>query len=377
MQVSEDFAKLKKCWIGIIYDNVLGMNMDIADSKKDVKNIYFVQNFHGIQYFLSLYKPTESNLIVMGEPKSLHKFFQEIMPTENKTIVPTLLLRRHRLLVQLYYIFLWRIRYTRLFKEIKPPAKAYCFHKGGDIHFYILLGYLSKRGVDIENYITINNSKQKQMENRKRLHMLHQLYQLPQKLLTLLLNIVAGIKPTTPGPFGIYSNLNRVKLVDYRPLSWGLLSKKYHWAYNSDFKNAILIVDDPIQDHIGVNLKKTQENLISFFTPLSNNGIKIHLKPHYGPTYHASSVNSFSGTSFKEQIRILPEYFPVELIMNQYQEVYCFASISSRTPIKGKKYSLANLIEFNSKENKDLFWKLLKDNYSEEITKIEYVNING
>lgn len=342
-----------------------------------IKNVYFVQNLHGIQYFLSLYEPSESNLIVMGEVPSLHKFLQEIMPDENKTVAPYLLLDRYRLFTQPYYVFLWRIRYTRLLKEIKPPAKAYCFHEGGDIHFYILLGHLSRRGVDIENFIIESNFNQERIEGWNLRRLLRWLYYLPQRMHSRILNVAAGIRPTKPGRFGIYSNLDRVKLMDYRPLSWERLAKKYHWTYNTDTKNTVLLVDGPVQDHPGVNVKKTQENLISFFTQLSNKGLKIHLKPHYGPTFYTVNINSFSGTSFKEQIRILPEYFPVELIMNQYQEVYFFASFSSRTPIAGKKYSLANLVEFNSKKNKDLFWKLLRDNCVEEMTKVKFVEING
>lgn len=337
-----------------------------------IRNVYFVQNLHGIQYFLSLYEPEQSNLIAMSDEKSLHQFLQDIMPNERKIVVPRvpferLPLRRHAFR-RLVHFCLWRIRYTGLLREVLPLAKAYFFGSGGSIHFFILLGYLSRRGVEIK-YVDAHSAH----FHQERIESPH----FSSRLYLWFLSTMAGIRLTRYRTrYWDYLGLaNWVEPVTYRPDSWDHLAMKYGWTFQNESQNAILLIDGPIQSFnnigAGVNIEETQRNLVCYFSELLNKGIQIHLKPHYD----AEGVNSFSGTSLEKKVRILPESFPVELIMNAYQEVYFFCSVSGSTPIQGKKYSLANLVVFNSEERKDLFRKLCEDDFGEEITKVEFITI--
>ncbi|MFQ6116585.1 MAG: hypothetical protein ACE5NG_21225 [bacterium] len=336
-----------------------------------IENVYFVESLHGIQYFLSLCKAEQSNLIVMGENRSLHQFIQDIMPNERKITIPRIpRLNFHPYKLSYYFSFFWlvccflfwRIYYTRFLKEIRPPAKAFFFARDGSEHFYIVLGYLARRGVQI-NYVdalSANYYAEPIEEQRFR-----------SRLYLWFLGRVGGIqlarfRARLKEKLGL---VNCFEPMPHTPDSWQLLSKKYRWNYRSEAENAILVVDRPIQAYRGVNVEKTQQNLIRFFSEFLGKGVQIHLKPHYS----WPAINSFSGTNVEEKIKILPRYFPVELIMNQYQEVYLFTSASGSIPIEGKKYSLARLVVFDSKDEEDTFWKICEDNFGEEIAKVEFV----
>ena len=65
-----------------------------------------------------------------------------------------------------------------------------------------------------------------------------------------------------------------------------------------------------------------------------------------------------------------------ELIMNQYQEVYFFNSIAACAPISCKKFCLAKLIVFDSKDSEDLFWTFLRKNLGTEIASVEFVDLD-
>ena len=87
------------------------------------KKIYFVENLHGIQYFLSLYQPDDTNLIVISkEAKSSNMFLQEIMPDEEKLIVPRIPLRyfvsKWQFEAQNAQIVAWCNRYGHLLSHI-------------------------------------------------------------------------------------------------------------------------------------------------------------------------------------------------------------------------------------------------------------------
>lgn len=339
-----------------------------------IKNIYFIQNLHGIQYFLSAYNPSESNLVVISRTrnKSLQKFLQEIMPNEKIIVVPYLTIPRHPLLKLpfAFYVFLWRIRYTKLFRKVKSTAKAYCLHEGGPFHFFILLAYLSGKGVEIKNFIPhlADASRLRRNHVTGKFYVEDQQLPLLPRIFLALTNAAAGTG-TKLKYFNIYSGLKNAEIVDYRPLSWDLLAKKYRWNYKNNTENAILLVSCSTKDYPGINGRETKKNLVPFFTEILDKGMKIHAKPHYGDV----EADLFHGTPLENKIEILPEYFPVELIMNQYKEVYFFASFSCSTPIRGKKYSLAKLVVFNSKESKDRYWKYIRDNYGNEAANIEFL----
>lgn len=353
-----------------------------------IENVYFVENLHGIQYFLSSCELNESNLVVMSENRSLHQFLREIMPNENKIAIcglrltpypslteslsstrhslPSRLLRKIYYLrlpvYQLFHVLFWRIYYTRLLKGIRPPAKAYFFSKCESLHFFVLLGYLARKGIDIRFIDGISESFY--MERIEEQHLFPRFY-------LWVLGLAAGVK-LARAQARYWQFLELVDSIHPTAChldSWELLAEKYHWAHINRDRDAILLVDGPIQTISGANIKDTQKNLVRFFTPFLEKGVQIHLKPHY----NHPEIDSFDGTQLGDEIKKLPSYFPVELIMNHYQSVYFFASVSGSTPIKGKKCSLANLMVFNSEEKRDLFWKLCQDDFSKEMGVIEFV----
>ena len=76
--------------------------------------------------------------------------------------------------------------------------------------------------------------------------------------------------------------------------------------------------------------------------------MKVHLKRHYN-----QPLNSFKGLPFEKGIDILPIHYPAEIIMDYYQEVYGISTIAFSNPIKGKKFSLFNLVVFEEKVRRE------------------------
>ena len=106
--------------------------------------------------------------------------------------------------------------------------------------------------------------------------------------------------------------------------------------------------------NMDINVERTLDNLVRFLSRLIDQGKSIHLKPHCDEKY---KYHSLTGTSLENEVKVLPKYFPVELIMNQYSEVYGSWSSALAAPIDGRIYSLGDLMVFNSEESERSFRK--------------------
>lgn len=353
-----------------------------------IKKVYFVKNLHGIRYFLSLYEPSDEHLIIVGKNASLQQFLREILPYENKIPIGNLRLTPYsslteslnstprslpsRWLRRMYYLFvpiyqachvlLSRIYYASLLRGIKAPAEAYLFSKSGSLEFLVMASCLRKKGIDIRFVDAISEGFY--LERVEEQSFLSRFYLWTSSL-------AAGVKLAMGRAryWQSFELANPILPTVCQPDSWERLAEKYRWTHINGDTDAILLVDGPIQLFRGVNIKDTQENLIGFFAQFLDNGVQIHLKLHY----NHPEISSFDGTQLEDKIKKLPAYFPAELIMNHYERVYLFGSSSGSAPIKGKKYSLANLVVFDSEEERDLFRKLYQDSFSKEIGVIEFV----
>ena len=324
------------------------------------KKIYFVENLHGIQYFLSLYQPDDTNLIVISkEAKSSNMFLQEIMPDEEKLIVPRIPLRyfvsKWQFEAQNAQIVAWCNRYGHLLSHIQPPATAYFFGTNGSIHFFILLNQLQDKGIEIK-YV---NAHPDFLHDPVPDHCLDIQYRRHLKDLSKLLGFRVIAEKCRAWIDIALADYPRP--LDYTPDSWQILCEKYSWSFKRVSEDAVLLIDGPIQAYKGIVFEKSQRILVAFLRKLMDRGMKIHLKPHYDERRDSTSL---SGTYLEKKVRILPKYFPVELIMHQYPVIYGYSSTSLATPIKGKKYSLANLLKFNSTDAERVFWEIFNDVYA-------------
>jgi len=150
------------------------------------------------------------------------------------------------------------------------------------------------------------------------------------------------------------------------PMSWSDISEKYRWQFKRKTQNAVLFIDCTLQSVIGLDPHLSQRNVVDFFSQLIDKGVAIHLKSHQG-----HQQNTFSGTELENKVEILPTFYPVELIMDYYQEVYGINSAALRYPIKGKKLALVKLLVFTSQERESILNNTFRINVGTEINNIE------
>ena len=233
--------------------------------------IYFVENFHGIQYFLSIIDPKEKNLIITSGNPHLEKFLDEILPEQERLIIPRI--PSYRFFVLPFLLLLWRWKYSKILAR-KDVHKAYFFSKGNNIHFFAVLAQLQKSKCDI---YFIDGSGGKFIETPV------DETSLLQKLYNLILGICCGqdlIRYKCWGwiHFGLkhFNNFETVRL-----LEWEKIAKKFNLP-TEKVNNAVLIVDGPIQDIPGVDISKTQKKLVKYFSENLKKLIKIlFLAIHY------------------------------------------------------------------------------------------------
>ena len=134
-----------------------------------INKVYFIANHHGIQPFLSQYDHNDSNLIVMYETKvELIQFIQELMPDAKLLLLPRMRMIQKRYFTyrdllknlpkDILFVAKMRLRSKRLFKDISPSANAYFYDDHEHVPFYVLLGYLSRKGISV-NYIDPSESR--------------------------------------------------------------------------------------------------------------------------------------------------------------------------------------------------------------------------
>lgn len=311
--------------------------------------IYFVENFHGIQYFLSIVEPMERNLIVTSGNKHLKCFLDDVLPNQKRIVIPRI--PCHRFFIMPFLLVLWRIKYSRIF-PMKNQGDAFFFSKGNNLHFFSVFRSLQKKGCNL-HFIDGSGGK----FNEK----LIQEESVLQKIYNSILGMCCGqeIVRYQCRAWTHFGLKNFPVPMQTEPLSWERIADKFG-APKEKEKNAILIVDGPIQDISGVDVAKTQANLLQYFS--ENVKKEIHLKPHISYERH-----SFSGTPFEKMIKILPKHIPAELVMLRYDDIYFFSSAACYGEGKATKTSLAKLLAFDDEDAKDAFWKLFSDYYGDKV----------
>lgn len=309
--------------------------------------VYFVENFHGIQYFLSLITPAEENLIITSGNPHLERFLDDILPRQERMIIPRI--PCYRFFILPFLLLFWRWRYSRILSE-KNPNEAYFFGKGCNLHFFTVFRFFQTRGRSIR-FVDGSGGKFKE-ELILETSILQKAY---NKLLSLCCGQqLARYQCWAWNHIGLASfpETEQINLLDWRDIA-----NKFNFSAEK-LNNAALLVDGPIQDIPGVDIKKTQTNLVNYFTENVNKD--IHLKMHINYDY-----NSFSGTSIEKNLTLLPRHIPAELIILRYNEIYFFSSASCYGHHDDKKlYSLSKLLVFNLQGAEANYWKLFNDYYS-------------
>jgi hypothetical protein len=336
------------------------------------ENIYFIP-YGSLRYFLSIIEPGKSNLIIIQDTPHLRQFVSEALPDETLIASPRIDSRRipvnskNRFLQRMLDILIFRFQIPEPLKNISPQAKVFLFQEVGYLSFFILCKYLQKKGA-IVNFVDFGNPvnhKHKVSRNN-----------LPGSLRVELwfLQLLSGLRLAWfEAPYkkklkmiGLSNHLEPMKV---SPMPWNEISRKYSLRFGIDTKKAVLFIDCTLQTIIGIDVKRSQQNVVDFISHFIDKGVVVHVKGHQG-----EQLNSFSGTALEHKVQILPTYYPVELIMDYYQEVYGIISVSLSNPIKGKKFSLANLLVFKPEERVVDFNRAYKAACGKEIGNISLVD---
>jgi len=336
----------------------------ICEEKTEKKNykyevLYFVPAVDGIRYFLSHYDPDKSTLVITNDNiESINKLLKIMLPDQKIISIPNLKFNGFPTTEEVYELQIkeleaYKKKYIDILNQYLPVKKAYMFSNHSQFNFFILLNQLESEGaqvstikVDFENSFTPVESKY--LPTLFKLHLEKMTKIIGYKMYLLSMTVSDYTVNIGIGP------LSHLKSIEYKPLSWYELADKFSLNFTIDTKGAVLFIDTPIQYYYrGVNVLKTQNNIGNFFKKLMLEGKKIHLKPHY---QDAAKSHSLSGSEIERSLQILPSFFPVQLIMEEYSEIYAYSSSSLIAPIEGKKYSLSRFVEFNSVDTLFNYW---------------------
>lgn len=318
--------------------------------------VYFLDKIFGINHFLTLYNPDESNLIVMSEDQSLGAFFHDVLPDQVIRRVPRIPINYFpgpgEFPAQLSQINAWCKEYRNLLNDIQPPTKIFFFSKANTPHFFVLLADLKKRGLDIEYINPVPSSFT--IERIEKTSLPEVSYQHLQDLEKIIECPLYVYKYPLWLDFGIGEEYKSRTIT---PLSWEILGKTYAWKKPDDSDDAVLLIDGPLEVFGGLNMSTSTEHIVNFLLKLIGRGKKIHIKPHYDERLIGHSL---TGTILEDKVFVLPKYFPSEILVHHYGEIYGFNSMTLLSPTNGRKFTMSKLLVFNSKEHEDLHWHLFK-----------------
>jgi hypothetical protein len=328
------------------------------------ENIYFPGNFPSYQCFLSVYEKESKNLIVLGDNKSPNTFLREFFPSVSNIYIPNFITGRWSP-IKTFFVSLY---YKHKIKKILPIKNAYFFSHIQNIMYYSVLNYLKENNVKIH---FIEGAKGTYQADKITEHL-----DTKNKIRLWMLGKAVGEKVAIynmQSAFNMFGLNTKPEESIFNLLSWDEIREKFSYNKKKIKDNVVLVVDLPIQKlpsaKININVQKTQSNLITYFSSVINKGREIHLKPHYNTT---NGMNSFQGTDFQDNIKILPHCMPVELILNQYREVYFFTSITLDVPLQWKKKTLINLIEFESSKDKKKLMDVFYINARNELNSLQF-----
>jgi len=308
--------------------------------KAIIVDIYFVVNFHGIRSFLSGYDPSQNNLVLVSEEETATlDFFATILPKELIRRIP-------------HMKFLYGARWVDVIGNMIAFARAKQFARTWlpradhvTVHLYSTLfppnyfPYIFEYVRLAELVYFVPSHKGFYLFER------HRPLSRRQKIMKRLYSVAAG------GSLDYFVDSARFPILglgeEYPEkyetlLEWSQISTKYSFQYHEFEPNALLIVDMPLQIYSGIDLAASQKTLVSYFKAKIDLGKKVHLKPHYA----RPKINSFQGTELEHRVRVLPHDFPVEMVFDDYTEVYCFQSASMMSNSRIPKFSLLKLLTY-------------------------------
>lgn len=304
-------------------------------------HIHFVVNFHGIQAFLSEFDTSADNIVLIGEEEqATRNFLKRILPENSLQTLRPVRFDYGQRLRDVFANARRLLSQTRAEGTVVPAGRKFTLHIYSLVFPFDYYAHLFREIRNADKILFV--------QSHKGFYHLEELKTVSWKLKTaaFIYGLIAG------GRFQYYVDSVKVPLLGLRNdfpkyegvrLGWSAIREKFHFRHNEYEKEAVLIVDMPVQAWPEIDLKGSQDELVRFFKRKLDAGKKIHLKPHY----YRPGVHSFRGTEIENEIRILSSEFPTEIIFDDYDEVYAFTSAAMYAKTSAKKFSLVKLLRYH------------------------------
>ncbi len=314
-----------------------------------LKRLYFVENFHGIQYFLSVVSPDDDGVVVTSGDPVLGKFLDEAIPSVKRLVIPRVPSRRFFL--HPFFLLWWRIKYSRILRS-HDVDEAVFFGHVNNLHFFSTFKGFIRRGVCLR-YIDswrgrffINRIKEKSVL---------------RKLYNAILSAACGIEIARfQGRIFQVPGWSDPPIPDtIEALSWCQIAEKFGFP-TEKINDAVLLIDGPIHAFPGIDYERSVERVVDYLKRHVKR--KIHLKQHLTAGRH-----SFEGHPFEAELELAPRHIPAELLILRYNEIYFFSSNAGCADQgDARRFSLAKLLVFDSDDSEKAFWDLFSDYFKND-----------
>jgi hypothetical protein len=377
--ITEDLIEILDYLLRKLYYKIMFLT---ARKKPDVTKIYLQYDFYAINFLMSIYDPNEKNLFVVSDRIAESTLLRDLFPNDPVISFP------HQMFPHPYppkeewgdqFSMVKKVRHHLMssLKHVGPNAEVILFIDFTFIYFFVVVDFLREQGlkakfVNSHQFYVTKHSDQELLAQRPpdfQRYLKKLSYAAGVKLVEFAHEPVGvnvppgGPEPITAIGFGLAEPLESAAIA---PLSWPDIMEKFGLNESQQIDGAILFIETMFNDNslwgVVVDVEKTTESVTKFFSSKLQDGLEIHVKPHYSdPEY-----NMFEGTSLEHHVKLLPGDIPAELIMNKYEEVYMFLSSCARRRIRGKKYSLSPLVVFKDKTEERRYCAIQAGTYGSE-----------
>jgi hypothetical protein len=345
---------------------------------KNYDNIYLITGFHEIQIFLLDYdEKSPLNLIVIPENSDIEIFLNKVISNADIGRMRDIpfgvaywnLNKKsnffvNKIFFQIEAIFnILRLRFF-LVNNLKGKIQTNLFIYAylGNIQYYIFEKYFSKMSSGHSVIYNVPNLNQiSKVKNPK----------LTKKIIKLIYSLVSGVKMELYKT-AMYVTFGSKKFVSNESSNnpWPLIIKKFDIQLPNIDKDAVLIIDAPIQTMLGVKFKESLSRLEQYIYK-SIESKDIYLKPHYNHEF-----GTFDNSDILSKFNIIPKGFPVEIYMHFFNKIYFFTSSAiASSPVNSENVCLLNILEFKEQKFYNENLRIMKDSVSDRISYISFAEL--
>lgn len=350
-----------------------------CDKLSKYDNVYFVTGFHEIQIFLENYDiKSQSNLIIIPEESILDLFLTKFISNadigrikdiplgiaywdlkyKNNSFIQKIIFQ-FQALIQILFLRVYLIRKVKG----KINTNLFIYSYLGNIQHYIFERRFSK--------ISTGRSIIYKVPRLNNIDLIKQ-PKISKRLITLIYSLTSGVS------LGLYNTEMYVAFGAKNIASsvssknpWPLIISKFKIQLPNIEKDAVLILDAPIQHLMGVKINESVTRLEQYISN-SIDTSNIYFKPHYN-----HNECTFDNSDILKKFKAIPKEFPAEIYMHLFSKIFFFTSSSiSSCGDSTEPICLLNILAFKDQKSYKENCKIMKDSVSDRISYISFAELN-